>query len=167
MSSHISKTINKMGRLTNGLKFLRKRLGEKQFLKVLTSQYYGTCYYACQSWLGAHTRKDIRKLDSMHYRLLRIAKQDYKRKIGRAKLDEAGRARPTKWGKYATASTVIKILRDAEPRRLQVHIMKTLYYEQRNINRIKFYNASPNCSGFQAIGNRIRICLKKSRDPYR
>ena len=165
-SSHISKAINKMGRLTNGLKFLRKRLDEKQFLKILTSQYYGTCYYACQSWLGAHTRKkDIRKLDSMRYRLLRIAKHDYKRRMGRVKLDKAGRARPTQWGKYAPSSTVLKILRDKEPRRLHKHLKRTLNHERRNTNKIKFYEASANQGGFQAIGNRIKELFEEIEGP--
>lgn len=47
----ISKTVNKLSRLMNGLKFIRKRLTEQQFIKVLTSQYYGMCYHGCQAWL--------------------------------------------------------------------------------------------------------------------
>ena len=64
--------------------------------------------------------------------------------MGRAKLDEAGRARPTKWGKYATAGIVIKILRDKESRRLHEHLKMTLYHELRNMNKIKFYDALTN-----------------------
>jgi hypothetical protein len=45
-SAHISTTINKMTRLTGALRFLRRRLDLNQFLQVLTSQYYGACYYA-------------------------------------------------------------------------------------------------------------------------
>ena len=42
---HIKNTINKMNRLTNALKFLRKRLTCEQFLKATTSQFYGLCFY--------------------------------------------------------------------------------------------------------------------------
>ncbi len=56
-SPHISKTINKMNQLSGALKFIRRRLDEDQFIKVLTSQYYGMCYYGGQAWLGRHTRK--------------------------------------------------------------------------------------------------------------
>ena len=71
-SEHISATVNKMNKFTGALKFIRKRLNEKQFLQVLTSQYYGTCYYGSPVWLGSHTRvMDIRKLNGLHYRLLR------------------------------------------------------------------------------------------------
>ncbi len=74
---HISTTINKVSRMTGALKFIRKRLSKDKFIPVLTSQFYGTCYYASQAWLGAHTRKiDIIKLNSLHYKVLRIAIND-------------------------------------------------------------------------------------------
>ena len=108
---HISKTLNKLNRLTSGLKFMRKTLTEDKFMKVITSQYYGLCYYGSQVWLGSHTRRmDLKKLDSMHYRILRIVKQDYKRNIGRMDLDLIGRARPALWSKYFTVNLTIKIL---------------------------------------------------------
>jgi hypothetical protein len=101
-SLHINATINKLCRLTSALKLLRNRLSKPQFLQVLTSQYYVACYYGCQSWLGWHTRKmDICKLNSLHYRLLRIAERDWKTEINREQLDKLGRARPTTWAKYS------------------------------------------------------------------
>jgi hypothetical protein len=155
-TSHIHKTINKLGRLTGSLKFLRRRLTEPQFMKVLTSQYYGICFYNNQAWLGEHTRKsDIRKLDSTHYRLLRLAKCDYKRRIPREDLDDLGRARPETWMKFSTVSLTAKVIRDQEPKRLYDHLMKTQYYERRYNDRPKFFDASKNKGGFQAIGNRI------------
>ena len=65
--NHIRNTINKMNRLTNALKFLRKRLTCEQFLKATTSQFYGLCCYGSPLWLGAHTQvSQIRKLNSLH-----------------------------------------------------------------------------------------------------
>ena len=72
--THIKNTINKMNRLTSGLKFLQKRLSRNQFLKATTSQFYGLCYYGSSLWLGPHTQvSQIRKLNYLHYRILRIA----------------------------------------------------------------------------------------------
>jgi len=63
-------------------------------MKVLTGQFYSTCFYASAAWLhGKNSYKDVRKLNAVHYRSLRIANKDYKRKLSRAKLDEDGRAR--------------------------------------------------------------------------
>lgn len=156
-SEHVSKTINKLNRLSSGLKFMRRRLTEDQFLKVITSQYYGLCYYGCQVWLGDHTRRmDLKKLDSAHYRMLRIIKQDYRRKIGRHELDQIGRARPSLWSKYSTANLVIKVLRDKEPRRIFDHVSQTLYYKRRQEGVLHFFDASTNKGGYQKIGNRLR-----------
>ena len=165
-SQHISTTINKMNRLTGALKFLRRRLTEKQFLTVMTSQYYGMCYYGCQAWLGRHTRyMDLRKLNGMHYRLLRIVKMDWKQKIKRHVLDEIGRARPTTWAKYATSSTVIKSLRDGIPKRLSEHLRRTLYHERRKENIPKFYSKAKNKYGSQAIGNRLCHLFNEIKAP--
>jgi len=44
-----------------GLKFLRKRLRESQFIKATTSQLYCLFYYGAPVWLGNHTPKEIVK----------------------------------------------------------------------------------------------------------
>lgn len=155
-SEHIAMRINKLNGLTGALKFIRKRLTQEQFLQVLTAQYYSVCYYASPAWLGWHTRKmDIRKLNSVHYRLLRTALGDWRQTIGRDHLDALGRVRPTLWAKYITASTVVKILRDDQPARLSDHIQDTIYSEERTM-RVKFYDKSKLKPGQQAIGNRIK-----------
>jgi len=80
-SAHITKTIAKMNRLTSGLRFLRKRLQKKSFLKATTSQFYGLLYYGSQVWLGSHTKiSDIRRLNSVHYKTLRIVENDWKKR---------------------------------------------------------------------------------------
>jgi hypothetical protein len=141
-SEHISKTINKMNSLTGALKFLRTRLTQKQFLQVLTSQYYSACYYGSPVWLGCHTKKiDLNKLNSLHYRLLRIAACDWKCKISRKELDNLGRANPAMWGKYSTASVVIKAIRDGEPFRLCDHLRENRYSEVRS-KRVRFFDSS-------------------------
>jgi hypothetical protein len=166
-STHISKTINKMNQLIGSLRFVRRRLTKSQFLKVLTSQYYGTCYYACQAWLGPHTRKmDLRKLNSMHYKLLRISEYDWKNKIKRDELDKIGRARPSLWGKYATISMVIKTLRDEQPKRINDHLLSTLYYERRREGFLKFYDKSRTKFGRQAVGNRITVYFEELNQKF-
>ncbi len=167
-SDHISKTLNKMNQLNGALRFLRRRLNERQFTNVLTSQYYGMCYYGCQAWLGRHTRHmDLKKLNSMHYRLLQIIKRDWKQKIKREDLDKIGRARPTTWAKYATASFTVKILRDTLPRRLHDHLRGTLYYERRQDGVLKFYDNSKSKVGAQAIGNRLGYIFSEIKTPIR
>ncbi len=62
-------------------------------------------------WLqGENPYADLRKLNALYYKALRVATQDFKKKINKGKLDELGRARPSVWAKYITASTVMKML---------------------------------------------------------
>jgi len=154
---HVEKTLSKMSRLTAGLRFLRKRLSKTQFLNATTSQFYGTLYYGCQVWLGYHTRMSlIRKLNSIHYKVLRIVEHDWKKKKKRHELDKIGRAKPTKWMSYSTGTLVIKIMRDKFPFCLYEKLSETVYQERRKPNRLLFYDKSISKFEFQAIQNRIR-----------
>jgi hypothetical protein len=175
-SEHIAKTVNKLNGLTGALKFVRKRLTRQQFLQVLTSQYYGTCYYASPVWLGLHTKKiDIKKLTSLHYRLLRTVIGDWKQVVSKRILDNIGRVGPELWSKYITASTVIKILRDGHPVRLNDSILKNIYVNDRS-KSIKFFDRSHFKAGKQSINNRLgdifqeiktEITLTESNDTLR
>jgi len=156
-SYHIAQNINKMNRLTGALQYVRQRVTKGQFLTIMTSQYYSSCFYACQAWLGHHTRyQDLRKLNSLHYRLLRTAVNDWKCKIKRNELNTLGRARPSLWSKYSCSNIVIKILRDRVPPRLHRHILSTMYHERRRQDAYKFYDASNRRIGRQAIANRLK-----------
>jgi len=80
---------------------IRKKLKFDQFLKVMTSQYYGKCFYGSAVWLnGTNSFLDVRKVNALHYRALRIARNDFKKKVSQAELDLIGRARPTIWLNY-------------------------------------------------------------------
>ncbi len=46
---------------------------------------------------------------------------------------------PELWGKYASSNFIIKTLRDNVPLRLNEHLKKTLRYEKRQENKLKFF----------------------------
>ena len=93
---------------------------------------------------------DMRKLTRNHYRLLRSAKVDTKRKIRRSELDKLGWVLPELWGKYASSSFIIKTLRDNDPLRLNEHLK----------------NNSKNKPGFQCIGNRLKDVFEEIVLPF-
>ena len=82
-------------------------------------------------------------------------------------MDKIGRARPTTWAKYATASFTVKILRDTLPRRLHDHLRGPLYYERRQDGILKFYDNSKSKVGAQAIGNRLGYIFSEIKTPIR
>jgi len=156
-----------MTRLTSGLKFLRKKLTKQQFLKATMSQFFGLMYYGCQVWLGEHTRmSQVKRLNSLHYKLLRIAENDWRREMSRRELDNIGRARPFTWSKYATASLVIKTMTAREPVELYQRISRNHYSERRKPWKMKFYNNSKTRTGLQGIENRIDFVGTLDFDHY-
>jgi len=158
---HIENNIKKMSRITHGLKFLRKRLTEEQFIRATTSQYYGMMYYGSQVWLGKHTPKShINKLTSLHYRLLRIAKNDWKRKLHRRTLDKIGRATPLQWGNYINASTAVKVINNQKPNLLCDSLMKNMYQERRKPGQIKFFSNNNTKVGQNSLKNRLDDAFK-------
>jgi len=152
----IKTTINKISRLTSGLKFLRKRLSKRSFLKATTSQFYGLLYYGSQVWLGSHTKvADIRRLNSVHYKLLRIVENDWKKRKRREDLDKIGRAKPSLWAKYSTANLVLKVMKTQLPQTLHASLVNNSYATRRNPDKLLFYDASRTILGHQALGNRL------------
>jgi len=54
------------------------QIGDAQFLKATTSKFYELLYYGSQVWLGSHTKvADVKKLNSVHYKLLIIVENDW------------------------------------------------------------------------------------------
>jgi len=69
-------------------------------------------------WLTSQLNSTLwKKLYSSHYRALRAAVGDYKRKIPKAVLDIISkRANPKQWANYTTASMAIKLCNGNETR---------------------------------------------------
>jgi len=159
----VDNVLKKAKKLNSALKFMRSRLTIKQFLRVVTSQFYSVCLYGCAAWLNDTTNfKDIRRLNSIHYRVLRIAVQDYRRIMPRRELDQLGRTRPTVWSKYQTASIAIKAITSGQPARLMQNMTRNSYVERRRRGRLKFYDGSRLRIGRQMIDN--RLCFMNDLD---
>jgi len=154
-SQQVESVVKKSRKLNNAMTIIRRKLTFKQFMQVLTSQYYGLCYYGCSVWLnGLNSFKDLRMINAVHYRSLRIAVKDYKRRISRSTLDDIGRARPTTWAKYCTSSIIIKALTRKEPCRMVTQIGNNMYIERRRPLRPKSFSKCDLRIGMQSIVNR-------------
>ena len=97
----------------------------------------------------------IRKLNSLHYRILRLATGDWRIKTKRSELDKLGRVKPMQFARYSTAGLVIKTIRNNKPRNLSDILQKTLYCERRKPGRLRFFDNSKTKLGFQSIDNRL------------
>jgi len=158
-NQQVDNALLKGRKLCSGLSFIRNKLTKEQFIKVMTCQFYSTVYYGCEVWLQNNTFNDLRRLNALHYRSLRIVAKDYKRRMHRADLDEIGRARPSTWSKYMVASRVIKIINCGFPHRLNQYLKSNSYVERRRPGRLKFYDGSRTVPGRQTLKNRAGSCL--------
>jgi len=67
-------------------KFLRKYFNGQQFLKIVSGNYYGSVFYACTFWFDIIKTLFKTKLNSMHFRMLRVACRDFDHQISKENL---------------------------------------------------------------------------------
>jgi len=156
---HVSQVTARIAPKITLLKKIRKNMTTEQFLKVATCQLYSILYYAAPVWMNKTlSAKQWTKLRSVHYRILRAATRDYKRKKHRHELDKkCQRATPTMWSNYIIASTAIKIKRDRYPVYLCENLERTFYTERRRPTVGKFYDASRGKKGRHKLENRLQM----------
>jgi len=148
------------------LEFFRKYLTKDQFLKVASSNYYGTVFYASTVWLQSLKVAQLTKLNSLHFRLLRTAMRDYAMKFTKTELtSECKRANPSQWARYITSSKVVKIIRDKQPKRLYENLMKNYFEEPRKPGAGLFFDTSKKLIGKQSIENRLMF-MRTIQEPW-
>jgi len=89
---------------------------------------------------------------------LRTACGDYNYSKSRIELTRVcKRATPSEWSKFATATRVVKTLRDKQPKVLAELLDKTLFEEPPKPGMDKFYDGSRTKSGRQSMQNRLAM----------
>ena len=130
-------TLLKSKKLLSAFRFLRKYLTEEQFLKAASANYYGSVFYSSIVWYQNLKQTHKNKLNSIHFRMLRTAKKDYKMKLKRDELtNTCKRATPDQWNKFITSSKVIKIIREQAPVELATKLQST-YFEEKKATRCR------------------------------
>jgi hypothetical protein len=154
--THAQEVIVKGKRLLSVFGFLRKYMTEKQFIKLVTANFYNAIFYASSVWLPCIKAIYKTKLTSLHFRMLRSACKDYTQKISRNDLtNRCKKATPMEWAKFTTVSVAMKVVRDKLPVPLHFQLMRTFYTERRNAGRGFFYDASKTKPGRQSLENRF------------
>ncbi len=75
------------------------------------------------------------------------------------------RATPTEWSRYLTATKVMKIIRDEEPKQL-FDILKDNYFEENRKYQIGFFfDNSKTLASRQSIQNRLKL-MRSIVDPW-
>jgi exonuclease III len=154
--AHGECVIAKSKKMLSAFRFLRKYLTESQFLKAASANYYGSVFYASSVWFHNLKQQQKAKLTSTHFRMLRVAKRDFKMNFKRTELTEScKRATPEQWTKFITATRVIKTVRLKEPKWLAAKLMKVYFEEPRKPGVGLFFDGSKRKKGRQSIENRL------------
>jgi len=156
-SEQTKKSLGKARGYLKWLHIIRKFMNKEICLNLITAFYFSAVYYGAPVWMIPHLKsKDWKLLEASHYKAMRIAIQDYTRKVSRPNIDtQCCRATPRQWSSYITASTVIKILKTREPSVLDENLRRTMYINNRKPFKPSFQDRSKHIIGRNAINNRI------------
>jgi len=157
-NKHINTVTGKLTSIVNKVKFLRRWIDQESAMKVVTSQFFGTLYYAAPVWLNSELNESQwNRLNSIHYRVIRAAIKDYKRKVPRAVLNIISkRATPKQWARYTVAKTIIKLY-NQNCTRLSTLLRKNSYVNDRNPGRAVFFGDAKRKIGRNCILNKLHI----------
>jgi len=156
------KALLKANLYTKRLQMIRKFLTKDTALRLITAFYFSMVYYGSAIWMTPNLKsKNWKLLEAAHYRVMRIAVEDYPRKLSRTLIDNlCERATPRQWSSYITASSVIKIIERNSPAWLCKDLKSSMYVNERRIKRPTFHDRSRHKIGKQCLKNRLTSIFK-------
>jgi len=164
---------------------IRNKLNQRQTTKIVTAQNFSILYYACAVWLTPSiSKKNLGRIESLHFRSLRLILKDYRQWISRNIITETTkRLPPDKWMKYTMSSVFLNMFHSQQPKPLLDNMMTNFYTKRRKegyyytfdssatkiekkISRnwlgTTLYNICSPWSNRQMSKDAIRVLLKKS-----
>jgi hypothetical protein len=112
------------------------------------------------------SQKLFKRIDSFHYRVMRVACNDFKGTRKRIVIDsQCKRATPRMWSSYVTASTALKIIRDDQPKILSDTISANMTVERRKPRFGRFFDTSHRKPGKHRFSNRLTF-LNDINEPF-
>jgi len=156
-TAHIRAVCNKVRGLLCGFRMIRHKFTEIQAKNLITAQALSVLYYGSPAWLTPSIVGDrMRRIESVHYRCLRIIVKDYKQRISREWIDAATQRLPPKmWCRFAAASMAIKVRQSQYPQRLYEDIFENAYTVSRKPGRLFGYDSSKSLVGRSITKNWI------------
>jgi hypothetical protein len=137
------------------LKYLQKWLTLDEMIKLVSSQYFSIIFHNAPLWIGSLDAASWKKLNSVHYRALRMLLGDFRNVMKRDEIDSiTKRATPIEWANYCITSTVIWLYNQSYTR-IANELRSAAYVNDRLPYRARFIDKSKLQIGRQAIKNRI------------
>ncbi len=159
--SNLDYSLTRSRHMVHRLKYLRKWLTLQEMVKLVSSQYFSIIYYNAPFWIGSLDAVSWRKLNSAHYRALRVVLSDFRSQLSRVEIDSMmKRAAPFEWANYSIASSVIW-LHNSSDSCIANELRSAAYVNDRLPYRARFFDASKLKIGRQALKSRISNIFKR------
>jgi len=165
---HIDQLCRKLPPLLNGIKIIRRQMNFKQSLMITTAQALSILYYGASVWLTPSlTKSQLRRVERLHYKSVRLVVKDYRRKMSRPDIDKkTGRLPPSLWAKFSLSKLFINMRINQHPRQLLADSSKNLYVKSRQPGLLFGYDDSNTKIGGQQTCNWIGKCLENIVEPW-
>jgi len=144
------------------LKFLQQLMDLEGMKKILTTHFFGMIYYSSQIWLNELTTiKQLRLINSLHYKALRISIGDYRKRVSKDDLSKMlNRATPFQWMNYSNAKLAISMCLQGNGPPIVQRIKNTAYENDRNPGVMTVSDTSRLKIGRHSLVNRLQ-CLRR------
>jgi len=165
---HVETVCNRIRGLLCGLRILRRKITEKQAISLVTAQVFSVLYYACTVWLTPNlNRAVLKKVESIHFRSLRVAVNDYKQRISRELLTASTqRMDPSTWGRFAACSLAMRVKLSGSPVNLCSSMFANAFTQQRKTGQLFAYDNSRSLIGRSITKNWIGKCIGRIKVPW-
>ncbi len=116
-SLNLDHSIARSRHIVHRLKYLREWLNLEELTRLVSSQYFSIIFYNAPLWIGSLDAASWKKLNSVHYRALRMELGDFRSIMKSVEIDWITmRATPIEWASYSIASTVIRLYNQSDTR---------------------------------------------------
>jgi len=165
---HIENVKKKAVRVINGIKLLRRKLTKAQCITICTAQLLSILYYGAAVWMTPHLcAKAWKKIESIHYKALRLVLRDYRQRISRSVIDQTtNRLPPKRWAKFTAGSFAIKVYYNNKPNNLRKSIFANTYTKNRSPGTLFGYDSSRSKAGRQITCNWIGQVLSNIKEDW-
>jgi len=165
---HIDNLKKKMTSINNGIKLIRRKLSKNQAITVVTAQALSILYYASVVWLTPYiSRKQERRVESIHYKSMRMVIKDYRQRISRDVVDSSTlRLPPRQWCHFTACSFFMNLRRTGNPSMLLNDISLNTYEKGRQPGKLFGFDGSSSRLGKIMTRNWIGSSLEKISGPW-
>jgi len=159
-TQHIDGINQRIIRILNGLRIIKRKFNHDQMKTLITSQVFGVLYYGSIVWLNPSlSANNIKKLDRIHYAACRLMIGDWRNKLSRSTVNnKSGRMTPRRWMLYSSSSFIIKCERSRMPTSVWEQIENQMYFNRR-FNNPKMIDMSLGRIGRKNFCNWTNLAL--------